>query len=274
MKCIFSIDVEDWFHILNLPSTPELSAWDALPSHVEKNFGKLLDLLSENNVRGTCFFLGWLVRKFPHLVREAMERGHEIASHGYSHKLVYQMTYQQFYSDAVLSKKSIEDIAGEAVLGYRASGFSITKETPWFFDALGKAGYRYDSSIFPVRREHGGLKSNHFAPYFIATEGNGLIEFPMTVAKFMGVPLCFFGGGYLRFFPYPIIRYMTQKVLNEGRPAIFYVHPREIDPDHPRLPMSLRRRYKCYVNLKTTEAKIRSLCAAFKMSTFRDFFIE
>jgi polysaccharide deacetylase family protein (PEP-CTERM system associated) len=274
MKCIFSIDVEDWFHILDLPSTPQLSAWDALPSHVEKNFGKLLDLLSESDVRATCFFLGWLVRKFPHLAREAVERGHEIASHGYSHRLVYQMSEHEFYNDAVTSKKAIEDVVGEAVLGYRASGFSITKDTPWFFDALDKAGYQYDSSIFPVRREHGGLKSNQFAPYVVATEGHGMIEFPMTVAKVMGTPLCFFGGGYLRLFPYPVIRSMTQKVLKEGRPVIFYVHPREIDPDHPRLPMGLRRRYKCYVNLKTTEDKIRRLFATFEMSTFRDFLAE
>ena len=128
IKCIFSIDVEDWFHILDLPSSPRPGDWDALPSHVEKNFFRLLDIFSAKDVRVTCFVLGWVGKKFPHLVKEASGRGHEIASHGYSHTLVYQMTEREFYQDAVESKKILEDITGRPIQGYRAAGFSLTNK--------------------------------------------------------------------------------------------------------------------------------------------------
>ena len=273
-SCIFSIDVEDWFHILDLPSTPSMSEWDALPSRVEANFLRLMDILSETDVKGTCFFLGWVANKFPRLVREALKRGHEIASHGYSHQLVYRMSAQEFYEDAARAKKTIEDIAGQRVLGYRASGFSVTSETPWFAERLIEADYRYDSSIFPASRGHGGLRDGQTAPYVLGDPQRGFVEFPISVQKVFGKPLCFFGGGYLRFFPYAVIRRMTQKVLNEGRPAIFYVHPREIDPEHPRLPMGRGRQFRSYVNLRSTERKIRSLFSEFKMTSFANFLQE
>jgi polysaccharide deacetylase family protein (PEP-CTERM system associated) len=270
MKCIFSIDVEDWFHILDLASTPEVAQWDALPSRVEKNFWTLLDVLSETNTRVTCFFLGWVAERFPHLVREAVARGHEIASHGASHRLVYQMTPNEFFEDAVRSKKTLEDISGQLVFGYRASGFSVTENTPWFFENLIAAGYRYDSSVFPALRGHGGLRNGRIAPYRLGAAAE-FVEFPMSVESVSGQSICFFGGGYLRFFPYPLIKIMTRRVLNQGRPVIFYVHPREIDPEHPRLPMGWKRRFKCYVNLGSTEDKIRKIVSEFEMVTFREF---
>ncbi|HVB55749.1 MAG TPA: XrtA system polysaccharide deacetylase [Candidatus Acidoferrales bacterium] len=271
MTCIFSIDVEDWFHILDLPSTPELSQWEGLPSRVEKNFLKLLDLLDEGGAQATCFFLGWVADKFPGLLREAARRGHEIASHSYSHRLVYQMSPQDFYDDAVRSKKTLEDIGGRAVLGYRASGFSVTEKTPWFFDKLVEAGYRYDSSVFPAPRGHGGMQDGCLSPYRVDSSLGRLIEFPVSVERILGRPVCFFGGGYLRVFPYWIIRNMTNQVLRRGRPVIFYVHPREIDPNHPRLPMTSARRFKSYVNLRTTEQKIRHLISEYPMSSFESF---
>jgi polysaccharide deacetylase family protein (PEP-CTERM system associated) len=274
MKCIFSVDVEDWFHILDLPSTPDLDEWDALPSRVEANFLKLLDLLSEGRVRATCFFLGWVARRFPHLVKEAQSRGHEIASHGYAHRLVYRMSPLEFSEDVAKSKKIIEDATGRAVLGYRSSGFSVTEATPWFFDRLMAAGFRYDSSVFPAPRGHGGLDVGRYAPYRIAGQGGNLVEFPITVSKVFGKPICFFGGGYLRLFPYVLVRSMTRKVLREGRPVVFYVHPREIDPQHPRLPMGVARRFKSYVNLDTTERKIRRLAEEFEITSFEDFLTE
>src|SRR5271156_1369877 len=167
-RCIFSIDVEDWFHILDLPSTPPLSEWNRLPSHVEKNFLRLLDIVDERNVRVTCFFLGWVAERFPHLVREAKARGHEIASHGYSHGLIYQMTPKKFLDDASKAKRILEDVSGSPVLGYRSSGFSVTKETPWFFEKLMEAGYRYDSSVFPAPRGHGGMATSQYAPYRVS----------------------------------------------------------------------------------------------------------
>jgi polysaccharide deacetylase family protein (PEP-CTERM system associated) len=269
-RCIFSIDVEDWFHILDLPSTPPLSEWGLLPSRVEKNFFHLLEIISEADVRITCFFLGWVAEKFPHLVREAQARGHEIASHGYSHQLVYRMTPGQFLDDALKAKKILEDVSGSEVTGYRSSGFSVTKDTPWFFETLAAAGYRYDSSVFPAVRGHGGIATKQYAPYRVSDGPNGLIEFPISVARVFGRPVCFFGGGYLRLFPYLLVKRMTQRVIHEGRPVVFYVHPREIDPSHPRLPMRLLRRFKSYVNLTTTETKIRRLLSEFSFTTFED----
>src|ERR1700687_813396 len=272
MKCIFSIDVEDWFHILDLSTTPEIAQWDSLPSRVENNFAKLLAILDERKAKATCFFLGWIARKSPRLVREAARQGHEIASHGYEHRLAYEMTSQEFFEDAVRSKKVIEEICGQPVWGYRASGFSVTKDTPWFFDRLIEAGYRYDSSLFPAARGHGGLPNGRYAPYRL--ESADFVEFPATVERLLGKPICFFGGGYLRLFPYFLIRTMTRRVLRQERPAIFYVHPREIDLGSPRLAMGFKRRFKSYVNISTTEPKIKKVLSDFEMVTFQEYLVR
>jgi polysaccharide deacetylase family protein (PEP-CTERM system associated) len=266
---VFSVDVEDWFHILDLPTTPPITEWAGLPSHVEKNFNKLLDVFSESNVQVTCFFLGWVGERFPKLVKEAAARGHEIASHGYGHQLVFQQTREQFYQDARRARMLLEEIAGTAVLGYRAPGFSTTGETPWFFDKLIEAGYQYDSSVFPAARAHGGLREGRREPHRLGN-GDGLVELPISVADIMGKSLCFFGGGYLRLFPYWLIRKKAQEVLAEGRPVVFYIHPREIDPRHPRLPMSRKRAFKSYVNLDSVEWKIRQIFKDFPVTTFQN----
>jgi polysaccharide deacetylase family protein (PEP-CTERM system associated) len=266
---VFSVDVEDWFHILDIPGGPPISEWSALPSRVEKNFLHLLDLFSKHRAQVTCFFLGWIAEQFPHLVQEAVARGHEIASHGYAHRLVYEMSHAEFYEDALRSRSMLEDLSGCPVLGYRSAGFSVTEASPWFFDALADAGYRYDSSVFPAARGHGGLESSRRSPHGTAANGQGIFEFPVTVVDLFGKPLCFFGGGYLRLFPYWLIQRMSRRVHNEGRPVIFYIHPREIDPLHPRLPMSPSRRFKSYVNLDTTEAKLDLILTQFPVTTFR-----
>lgn len=264
---IFSVDVEDWFHILDVPGAPPISEWASLPSRVEVNFTRLLDLFDEKSVKVTCFFLGWVGESFPHLVREAVSRGHEVASHGYGHRLVFELTREEFAADVRRARILLEDVAGAPVKGYRAPGFSTTEETPWFFDVLAEAGYEYDSSVFPAPRGHGGLRGGRREPHRLGTD-NKLMEVPITVADLMGKPMCFFGGGYLRLFPYWLIRRMSKQVLAEGRPVVFYVHPREIDPPHPRLPMSRRRRFKSYVNLETTESKIRHILQDFPVTTF------
>lgn len=268
MKCVFSVDVEDWFHILDVPSSPDLAEWDSFPSRVERNFRLLLERFAQKQVSVTCFFLGWIAERFPSLVKEAASQGHEIASHGYAHKLTYQMSPQGFYEDAVRSKCILESIAGRAVWGYRSAGFSVTHNTDWFFDKLIEAGYLYDSSVFPAERGHGGMAGQRRAPFWITRPAGQLFEFPISVAEVAGRATCFFGGGYLRLFPYPVIRRMTRSVLGEGRPVIFYIHPREIDPDHPRLPMNWKRRFKSYVNLKSTMPKIESLLSEFPMTSF------
>ncbi|MFB3828579.1 MAG: XrtA system polysaccharide deacetylase [Bryobacteraceae bacterium] len=268
---MLSIDVEDWFHILDLRTTPSLETWDVLPSRVERNFNVLLDLLAEHDTHATCFFLGWVARKYPWLVRRAHDLGHEVASHGYSHQLAYTMTPSQFYMDAKEAKNAIEDAGGREVVGYRASGFSMTHETRWMFEMLAQAGYRYDSSIFPANRGHGGFPGA-FAPYRVHTAAGDLVEFPVSVTAIFRKPVCLFGGGYLRLFPWFLIRRAAQAVLRQDRPAVFYIHPREIDPDQPRLPMPIIRSFKCYVNLHTTEAKLCRLLQEFEFKTFQHLF--
>jgi polysaccharide deacetylase family protein (PEP-CTERM system associated) len=266
---IFSVDVEDWFHILDDPNVPTIDQWASLPSRVEKNFSKLLDLFGEKNVHVTCFFLGWVAERFPSLVKQAAERGHEIASHGYGHRLVYELSRTEFYEDVRGARLLLEDISGAEVVGYRAPGFSTTDETPWFFDALAEAGYHYDSSVFPAQRGHGGIPQGRREPHRVG-DRDALLEFPITVADLLGKPTCFFGGGYLRLFPYWLIRKMALQVLDEGRPVVFYIHPREIDPAHPRLAMSRIRRFKSYVNLETTEGKLRRILQDFPVTTFKN----
>ncbi|MBI4843153.1 MAG: DUF3473 domain-containing protein [Nitrospirae bacterium] len=273
-QSVFSVDVEDWYHILDIPSAPKMNEWASADSHVEKDFLKLLDIIGRHEVQVTCFFLGWVAERFPHLVKEAVRRGHEAASHGYAHRLVYEMTEEEFYQDAVRSKKIIEDIGGRHVLGYRSAGFSVTKDTPWYFEKLIEAGYKYDSSVFPGPRGHGGLKSERFGPYVIKGEAGEIIEFPITLAKFLSKPVCFFGGGYLRLSPYTVIRIMGKRVLREGRPVVFYVHPREINPGHPRLAMNYKRRFKSYVNLNSTEGKISRILSDFRVTAFERYIEE
>jgi polysaccharide deacetylase family protein (PEP-CTERM system associated) len=270
-SCIFSVDVEDWFHILDVAGLPRMEQWASLPSIVETSFARLLDLFDERGVRVTCFFLGWIAERYPHLVREAVRRGHEPASHGYGHELTYRLSRAQFLQDVRHSKKLIEDIAGRPVLGYRSPGFSCTAEVPWFFGALIEAGYQYDSSVFPGRHAHGGLAGAELGPYRVFVDGASLQEFPMSVVRIGGSQLCFFGGGYLRLFPYPLVRHMAERVMAEDRPVIFYTHPREIEPTQPRLPMNLVRRFKSYVNLASTEAKLRSILQDFEVRTFEAF---
>lgn len=265
------MDVEDWFHILDIPSSPPISSWDNLPSRVEKNFLHLLEIFGEHEVHVTCFFLGWVGERFPHLVKRAMRDGHEIASHGYAHRLVYEMGREAFYEDALRARKLLEDISGGPVLGYRSAGFSARQDTPWFFETLVEAGYQYDSSVFPAKCSHGGISEYRREPHQCVNNNAKIMEFPITVTDFLGKPLCFFGGGYLRLFPYRLIRRMANHVLSEGRPVVFYIHPREIDPDHPRLPMSRRRQFKSYVNLASTESKLRRILRNFPTTTFRDY---
>ncbi len=268
LKSIFSVDVEDWFHILDLPSAPPMSEWGSLPSRVERNFRRLIEIFSEKDVQVTCFFLGWVAERYPHLVREAVQHGHEIASHGYAHRLVYEGTAEDFHDDIAKAKDILEQTASRAVKGYRSPGFSCTEDVPWFFDMLAEAGHVYDSSVFPAPRGHGGMRIDQLGPHVMTTGSGPLIEFPITVVPLLGRRLCFFGGGYLRLFPYRLINRMARRVLAENRAVVFYVHPREIDPAHPRLPMSARRRFKSYVNLRTTEFKIRRIFDDFETTTF------
>ncbi|MFO0725565.1 MAG: XrtA system polysaccharide deacetylase [Myxococcota bacterium] len=270
---MLSIDVEDWFHILDLPGTPDLASWSTLPSRVEQNFHRMLSILERTGTRATCFFLGWVAERFPTLVQEAARRGHEVASHGYSHQLVYGMQPEEFLADIRRAKEIIEQAGGVKVRGYRCPGFSVTAETPWFFEKVVEAGYTYDSSVFPGARGHGGLGAAKLEPHLIHTPAGDLVEMPITLSEVFGKRVCFFGGGYLRLFPYPVIQERARAVLREKRPIIFYLHPREIDPEQPRMDMPLLRRFKCYVNLDTTASKLEHIARDFSLTTF-DRWIE
>jgi len=274
MQSIFSIDVEDWFNI-SLPGVePDPARWDALPSRLETNFRRLLDILAERGATATCFFIAYFAERFPHLVRSAVDAGHEVASHGFAHRLVFTQSAAEFAEDVRKAKQLLEEIAGRPVLGYRAAAFSVTKETPWFFEALASAGYRYDSSIFPAPHRIGGIAVDTFHPHRRETPAGALAEFPITAVEVMGKPMCFFGGGYLRLSPYWLTRRMARRALAEGRPVIFYVHPREIDPAQPRLPMSRKDRFKTYVNLRGTERKLRRILGEFEVTSFERYLAQ
>jgi polysaccharide deacetylase family protein (PEP-CTERM system associated) len=274
LESVFTVDVEDWFHILDVRSTPNLRDWDALPSRVEKNFRRLLEIFDEAEVKTTCFFLGWVGRKYPHLVREALAGGHEVASHGYSHQLVHRMTPSEFLDDIVTAKRILEDATGRQVKGYRAPGFSVASRIPWYFSTVAEAGYQYDSSIFPALHEHGGMTDSPPWPHVIHTHFGNLHEFPISTVDIMGVRVSVFGGGHLRLAPLFVIERMTRHVLRSGHPVIFYIHPREIDAAHPHLAMGARRRFKSYVNVATTEGKLKRILPQFRFTTFQAYLAE
>jgi polysaccharide deacetylase family protein (PEP-CTERM system associated) len=270
-QSIFSIDVEDWFNLSGTGLEPPVAQWDRLESRVERNLHGLFELLAERGSTATCFIIGYFAKRFPHLVREAVAAGHEIASHSCFHRLIYDMSPEEFYQDALTSRKLLEDISGKPVRGYRAPAFSVTEQTPWFFDRVAAAGYEYDSSVFPAPHQTGGLATEKLAPHRIETPSGALTEFPITVVRVLQKPVCFFGGGYLRLFPYPLIRSMGQRALGEDRPIVFYIHPREIDPDHPRLPLNGRRRFTSYVNLHSTRPKLERILRDFQVSSFEKY---
>jgi polysaccharide deacetylase family protein (PEP-CTERM system associated) len=267
---VFTIDVEDWFHILEVPGTPDIASWDSLPTRLEANFQTLLELLAESDVKATCFALGWMARRFPKLLREAAEQGHDIASHGYGHQVVRSLSPAGFRTDIREAKLAIEDATGQPVNGYRAPGFSITEDTSWAIDEIIEAGYIFDSSVFPAPHGHGGIAKAPRHPYIIQSSAGRLVEFPVTVADTLFGPQCCFGGGYLRLIPLWIILAMAERVRSDQRGVIWYIHPREIDPGHPRLQMSLKRRFRSYVNLRSTAGKIRAILRTGNFVTFSE----
>lgn len=215
MRSILSVDVEDWYHILDVKGAPKRSERKSIPSRVGVGLRKIFEILTEYQTGATLFFLRWIAEKFPRPV-EVDRYGHEVASHGYSHEPVYRMN-------------------------------------------------------LPASRQHGGMNVKGEAPRKVTQEPGTFYELPISVVEILGKPICFLGGGYSRFFPCALIKRMAQKVIRENRPVIFYIQPRELDPEQPHLSMSPVRRFKSYVNVKTTEPKMRKLLKDFKVTTFGDF---
>ncbi|MEN6444471.1 MAG: polysaccharide deacetylase family protein [Candidatus Cloacimonas sp.] len=270
-KSIFTIDVEDYYNVTEERGEPPVSEWDSLPSIVESGFLKLLDMLDTYQVKATCFFLGYVAKKYPHLVKEAQKRGHEIASHSMYHRLIYKMSREDFIADLLSSKKILEDICSEEVTAFRSPSFSVTEAIPWFFDALAEAGFSADSSVFPVKRDYGGYKTTQKKPFWIKTAKGDICEFPISVAPLCGKEFCFFGGGYLRLFPKRIILSMHKKLAQQGIPTLYYIHPREIEPQHPRLKMNRRAYFKSYVNLNTVQPKLKAILSSGKFVTCKEY---
>jgi polysaccharide deacetylase family protein (PEP-CTERM system associated) len=267
MFSCLTIDVEDWFHILDSSAVPDIAYWPSLESRIEKNLDNLLIFLDSLSVKVTLFWLGWLAERHKDLVRKCQDAGHEIASHGYAHVLAYKVGMKAFRRDISDAKQILEDITGEPIRGFRAAGFGITEKADWAFDVIKEAGYEYDSSVFPASRGHGGIPNSPLGPYFIETRSGHLLEIPMSVVKILGYRTSFFGGGYLRLANIRTIKWGIDRLLAANQPLIVYVHPRELDPDHPRLPLSLLRKFKSYVNLNSTFPKLKWLCETYPFYT-------
>lgn len=265
-----TIDVEDWFHILEVDGPPA-ETWTSLPSRVEAATHRLLQLLGDGGVRATFFLLGWIAERHPTLVRRIAEAGHEVATHGYAHRLLRAMGMEGFREDLRRSVRVLEGITGRKVLGHRAAGFSLTLETLWAFDILAEEGLLYDASLCPAPHGHGGIPGYPLHPFAQRlSNGGSLWEFPVSCLQIGPWRLPFSGGGYLRLLPYHLIDRQIHRLNRAGHPAIIYVHPREVDPSHPRLPMSLARRFKSYVNLSTTFPKLERLLKTFRFQPLRE----
>lgn len=258
----FTVDVEDWFHIIQADGAPDRDAWEQAHPRVEPATGKLLELLADRGVHATFFFLGWIAERHPGLVRRVAELGHEVATHGYAHDLVGDLGPAEFRADTVRAKGIIEDVAGRAVIGYRAASFSITPATPWAFDVLAELGFRYDSSIFPASRAHGGFPLDRRRPFRISGPAGGTLwEFPVVPFAVGPWRVPFAGGGYLRLLPLRLLQLAAHRLNRDGVPVTWYVHPREVDPDQPRMSLPWSRRLRHYVNLRGTPAKLARLLA-------------
>ncbi len=262
---VMSVDVEDYFQVGAFEHTIARDAWGRWPCRVEANVARILALFARHDVRATFFTLGWIAQRYPAVVRAIAAAGHEIASHGYGHQRVSELTPTAFREDVASAKKLLEDLAGGAVAGYRAPSFSIGRDNLWALDVLAEAGYRYSSSIYPIAHDHYGMPEAPRFPYRPAS-CPGLLEMPPTTVHLAGRNLPAAGGGYFRLLPYAVSRWLIGRVNHgERRPAMFYFHPWEIDPGQPRVPGApLRSRFRHYTHLARMEAKLDRLCADFR----------
>lgn len=268
----FTVDVEDYYHVAALADAIPRETWPARESRVEANTERLLGLLAERGVRGTFFVLGWVAERSPGLVRRIAACGHEIGCHGFSHRLIYRQAREEFREETARAKRLLEDQIGAAVLGYRAASFSVTRESLWALDTLIDAGFRYDSSIFPIRHDRYGLPDARPDPHvFRAPSGRTLVEFPMSAARFLGVPVPVSGGGYFRILPYWVTRAGLRQINHErGMPFTFYLHPWEIDPAQPRFKVTALSRFRHYTNLDRCEARLRRVLSEFAFASMRE----
>ena len=281
-----SIAVEDYFHVSAFEAVAPAAGWEGRELRVERNTERLLQMLAEQGAPATFFILGWVAERCPDLVRRIAAAGHEIASHGFGHRRVGTQSREEFRSDLRRSKAVLEDLTGSPVLGYRAPSYSISARTWWAFDELHAAGFRYDSSIFPVRHDLYGLADwprfagpaeradgGAWKPAQGAADGRPrLLEIPITTLALGGRNWPIAGGGYFRLFPYALTRWGLRRINQQDRqPFVFYLHPWEVDPDQPRLTgAGWKSHTRHYLNLHRTEGRFRRLLRDFSFAPLRE----
>ena len=255
-----TIDFEDWYQGLEIPHTD----WKEFPDRIVDAAHRLLGLLESRRARGTFFVLGLVAERHPELVREIARAGHEVATHGWSHTMIYRMTPETFRAELQRSIALLEELSGQRVVGHRAPFFSITERSLWALEILWECGIRYDSSIFPVLNYRYGIEDAPRWPYTLSAGTEGVLaEFPITTWKLLGRNLPVAGGAYFRIFPYAFTRAAFASINRGGHPVVFYIHPWELDPEHPRIPLPRRIAATHYVNLKATEPRLARLLADF-----------
>ncbi len=269
---IMSIDVEDYYMVSAFSDIIRFENWETFDSRVEKNTYRILDLLNEYRVKATFFILGWVGEHYPNLVRDIHKAGHEVASHGYNHRLVYELSPEEFRADIRKAKRILEDISGDSVIGYRAASYSVVRETFWALDILIEEGFSYDSSIFPVYHDRYGVPDADRFPNLISRGGSTIWEFPPSTYRFLGSNVPVSGGGYFRLFPLWISRSAINRINSkEDKPVIFYLHPWEIDEEQPRLNGRMLSKLRHYVNLSSTYSKLSTLLKEFQFQPISSF---
>lgn len=275
MRHCFTVDVEDYFHVQAFSGVIRPQEWERFESRVVANTQRILELLNRHRVLGTFFVLGWVAERHPGLVREIVEAGHELATHGYGHQLVYGQTPAEFREDLRRSLAVLQEIGGRRVVAYRAPSFSITRRSLWALDVLAEEGIEVDSSVFPVRHDNYGVPDAPRHPYLIERGAGTLIEFPPTVVQRLGWNVPASGGGYFRLYPFWLTRRLLRSVPREhGQPFMFYIHPWEVDPDQPRVAAPWRSRFRHYQNLSTTLHKLHRLLQSFAFGTVSEVLAE
>lgn len=269
IRNILTIDVEEWFHTSRLEPFIAMEQWETMESRVIPQVQRCLELLETHQTKATFFVLGWVAERYSSLVREIDALGHEIASHGYRHRLIYNLSLNKFQEYTVRSKQILEHLIGKPVLGYRATSFSIVSYTLWALDIIKEAGFVYDSSIYPIRHDIYGLDGFPRHPFAL---DNGLIEIPPSTFRILGNNIPFAGGGYFRLYPYWLTQKGIQRLNRDGYPAVVYLHPWELDPDCPRIEDADRRtRFRQYINLDKTDGRLRQVLTNFKFGSVREY---
>lgn len=267
-----TIDVEDYYMVSAFSDIVKFEDWHKYESRIENNMRRILELLDEYEVKATFFVLGWIAKHYPNLVRGIYSAGHEIACHGYNHRLIYDLTPEQFREDVRIAKNILEDLIGTPVIGYRATSYSIVKRTLWALDILIEEGFQYDSSIFPVHHDRYGFPEADRFPHVIRRDAGKIMEFPPSTYKIFGQNIPVAGGGYLRLFPLQVTKTAIKRINNnENKPAILYFHPWEIDIHQPRLNGRWKSKMRHYINLKSTLPKLKVFLDEFKFKPLSTF---